>query len=65
MCRHGVGMGVITTTLGMIVYVIQGITPDIRWNHLKGLAFLGAIIVLFALLIIFPSIATFLPSLMM
>ena len=60
-----VGMGVITPPVGMNVYVIKGIKPDIPLETIfKGIwPFLGAIIACIALLILFPSIATFLPGL--
>jgi len=58
-------MGVITPPVGVNVFVIKGIAPDIPLHHIfKGiLPFLVALIVLTILLMIFPHIATFLPSL--
>jgi tripartite ATP-independent transporter DctM subunit len=59
-------MGVITPPVGVNVFVIKGIAPDIPLHHIfKGIfPFLGAILVMAILLMIFPQIATFLPSLM-
>ncbi|NLL51789.1 MAG: TRAP transporter large permease [Peptococcaceae bacterium] len=61
-----VGMGVITPPVGMNVYVIKGIKPDIPLETIfKGIwPFLGAVTVCIVLLMLFPSIVTFLPSLM-
>jgi len=59
-------MGVITPPVGVNVFVIKGIAPDIPLHHIfRGiLPFLGALIVMAILLMIFPQIATYLPSLM-
>jgi tripartite ATP-independent transporter DctM subunit len=58
-------MGVITPPVGVNVFVIKGIAPDIPLHHIfRGiLPFLFALIALTVLLMIFPKIATFLPSL--
>lgn len=58
-------MGVITPPVGVNVFVIKGIAPDIPlYRIFKGiLPFLLALIVFTILLMIFPQIATFLPSL--
>ncbi|MEJ2095963.1 MAG: TRAP transporter large permease subunit, partial [Deltaproteobacteria bacterium] len=58
-------MGVITPPVGVNVFVIKGIAPDIPLEIIfKGiLPFLAALILFTALLIIFPQIATYLPSL--
>jgi C4-dicarboxylate transporter DctM subunit len=58
-------MGVITPPVGVNVFVIKGIAPDIPLNKIfRGiLPFLAALIVFTILLLIFPKIATFLPSL--
>jgi C4-dicarboxylate transporter DctM subunit len=58
-------MGVITPPVGVNVFVIKGIAPDMPLHHIfRGiLPFLVALIVLTVLLMIFPKIATFLPSL--
>jgi tripartite ATP-independent transporter DctM subunit len=58
-------MGVITPPVGVNVFVIKGIAPDIPLHRIfRGiLPFLGALIIMTILLIIFPKIATFLPSL--
>jgi len=60
-----VGMGIITPPVGMNVYVIKGIMPEIPLETIfKGIwPFLVAIIVCILLLMLFQSIATFLPSL--
>jgi len=58
-------MGVITPPVGVNVFVIKGIAPEIPlYTIFKGiLPFLAALIVLTILLMIFPDIATLLPSL--
>ena len=58
-------MGVITPPVGVNVFVIKGIAPDIPLEVIfKGIMpFLAALIILTILLTIFPQIATFLPSL--
>ncbi len=62
-----VAMGVITPPVGMNVYIIKGVAPDIPLETIfKGIwPFLGAIIVCIILLMVFPGIATFLPKLLM
>ena len=58
-------MGVITPPVGVNVFVIKGIAPDIPLENIfRGiLPFLVALILFTALLMVFPQIATFLPSL--
>jgi C4-dicarboxylate transporter DctM subunit len=58
-------MGVISPPVGVNVFVIKGIAPDIPLEKIfRGIfPFLGAIILLTIVLLIFPKIATFLPSL--
>jgi C4-dicarboxylate transporter DctM subunit len=58
-------MGVITPPVGVNVFVIKGIAPDIPLEKIfRGIfPFLGALILLTIILLIFPQIATFLPSL--
>jgi len=58
-------MGVITPPVGVNVFVIKGIAPDIPLEVIfKGiLPFLAALILFTAALIVFPQIATYLPSL--
>jgi len=58
-------MGVITPPVGINVYVIKGIAEDVSLETIfKGiLPFLAALIVAVVILIAFPQIATFLPSL--
>ncbi|MBW1736614.1 MAG: TRAP transporter large permease subunit [Deltaproteobacteria bacterium] len=58
-------MGVITPPVGVNVFVIKGIAKDIPLQVIfRGiLPFLLALIILTAVLTIFPQIATFLPSL--
>ena len=57
-------MGVITPPVGVNVFVIKGIAPDIPLEKIfKGiLPFLFALIIFTILLMIFPGIATFLPN---
>jgi C4-dicarboxylate transporter DctM subunit len=59
-------MGVITPPIGVNVYVIQGVAPEIPLESIfKGiLPFLIPIILTIALLMIFPPIGLFLPSLL-
>lgn len=58
-------IGVITPPVGVNVFVIKGIAPDIPLHQIfKGIVpFLVALMVLMVLLLIFPQIATFFPSL--
>jgi len=58
-------MGVITPPVGVNVFVIKGIAPDIPLVTIyRGiLPFLIALIILTLLITVFPQIATFLPSL--
>jgi C4-dicarboxylate transporter DctM subunit len=58
-------MGVITPPVGVNVFVIKGMAPDIPLERIfRGiLPFLLALIVFTILLMIFPQIATFIPSL--
>ncbi len=62
-----VAMGVITPPVGMNVYIIKGVAKDIPLETIfKGIwPFLAALTICFLLLLIFPQIATFLPSLML
>jgi C4-dicarboxylate transporter DctM subunit len=61
-----VEMGLITPPVGMVVFVVKGITGDVpMYTIFKGLVpFLIADLVLLTLLTIFPQIALFLPSTM-
>jgi len=58
-------MGVITPPVGVNVFVIKGIAPDIPLERIfRGiLPFLVALIVFTIIMMFFPQIATFLPSL--
>lgn len=58
-------MGVITPPVGINVYVIKGIAEDVPLETIfRGIfPFLGALVVAVGILIAFPQIATFLPSL--
>ena len=57
-------MGVITPPVGVNVFVIKGIAPDVPLETIfKGIfPFLVALIIVTIILAIFPQIATFLPS---
>lgn len=57
-------MGVITPPVGVNVFVIKGICPEIPLELIfKGIMpFLGALIIMTAILLVFPHLATFLPS---
>jgi len=59
-----VAMGVITPPVGMNVYIIKGVAPDVPLEVIfKGIwPFLAALIVGLIILIAFPQIATFLPE---
>ncbi|MEL7567180.1 MAG: TRAP transporter large permease [Dehalobacterium sp.] len=61
-----VAMGVITPPVGMNVYIIKGIAPEVPLEVIfRGIwPFILAIIMCLILLMIFPEIATFLPMLM-
>jgi len=61
-----VAMGVITPPVGMNVYIVKGVAKTVPLELIfKGVwPFLIAIIVCLALLISFPQLATFLPSLL-
>lgn len=58
-------MGVITPPVGVNVFVIKGIAPDIPLQVIfRGIfPFLAALIILTIIIMFFPQIATFLPSL--
>jgi len=58
-------MGVITPPVGVNVYVIKGIAPEIPLETIfKGIfPFLGALLINTGILILFPKLALFLPSL--
>jgi len=57
-------MGVITPPVGVNVFVIKGIAPDVPLEKIfKGIfPFLAALIICTIILMAFPQIATFLPS---
>jgi len=57
-------MGVITPPVGVNVFVIKGIAPDVPLESIfKGIwPFLTALIICLLILMAFPQIATFLPS---
>jgi len=61
-----VAMGVITSPEGMNVYIVKGVAKTVPLELIfKGVwPFLIAIIVCLVLLISFPQLATFLPSLL-
>lgn len=61
-----VAMGVITPPVGMNIFIVKGVSPDIPTETIfKGVwPFLVALAVCMALLIAFPGIATFLPRLL-
>lgn len=62
-----VAMGVITPPVGMNVFIIKGVMPDIPTETIfKGIwPFLIALVACIGLLIIFPQLVTFLPNLLM
>ncbi|MFM1856525.1 MAG: hypothetical protein RLZ83_1834 [Pseudomonadota bacterium] len=60
-------LGLITPPVGLNLFVINSITPDVRLpTILKGaLPFMGCMVVAIVLLCVFPGLATWLPTLMM
>ena len=62
-----VAMGVITPPVGMNVFIIKGVAPDVPLETIfRGIwPFLAAVMVCIAVLMVFPQIATFLPDLLM
>ncbi len=58
-------MGVITPPVGVCAYVVAGMARDVPLEKVfrGSLPFLGALIVTAILLVVFPQIATFLPTL--
>ncbi len=59
-----VEMGVITPPVGINVYIIKGVAPDVPMGKIfrGAMAFLVGMIVLAGLLLVFPELATWLPS---
>ena len=59
-----VEMGVITPPVGINVYIIKGVAPDVPMGKIfRGASlFLAGMVILAALLILFPILATWLPS---
>ena len=62
-----VNMGVITPPIGLNVFVVKGVAPDVPLETIfKGIwPFLIAIVVCIIILILFPQIATVLPDMLM
>ena len=60
-------LGLITPPVGLNLYVINGISPDIRLQTiLRGaVPFMGCMVVAIVLLCLFPEIATWLPEALM
>ncbi|MEZ5652589.1 MAG: TRAP transporter large permease [Burkholderiaceae bacterium] len=60
-------LGLITPPVGLNLFVINGITPDIKLpTILKGAApFMGCMVVAIVILCVFPGLATWLPDLLM
>jgi len=58
-------MGVITPPVGVNVYVIKGVAPDVSMNKIfRGIwPFLGAEVVATLMILFVPQIALFLPNL--
>jgi len=59
-------IGAITPPVGICIYVVKGLVPDIRIETIfKGASYyLAACIVALIILVAFPQIALFLPGLM-
>ncbi|MDD4238423.1 MAG: TRAP transporter large permease [Desulfotomaculaceae bacterium] len=62
-----VAMGVITPPVGMNVYILKGIVPEVPLEVIfKGIwPFLWAIILCLVILLAFPQVATFLPDMLL
>ena len=60
-------MGAVTPPVGVNVYIVSGLSPDIPIGTIfRGVSiFLIAYVICLALLIIFPQVALFLPGLLM
>jgi len=60
-------IGLITPPVGLNLYIIKGITPDVSWGEiLKGsVPFIGMMILCILILCIFPEIVTWLPDKLM
>ncbi|TVQ31763.1 MAG: TRAP transporter large permease subunit, partial [Geminicoccaceae bacterium] len=60
-------IGLITPPVGLNLYVINGIAPDIRLQTILwgSLPYVGCMVLAILLLCVFPGIATFLPNLVM
>jgi tripartite ATP-independent transporter DctM subunit len=60
-------LGLITPPVGLNLFVINGITPDVKLpTILKGaLPFMGCMVVAILILCVFPGLATWLPQLLM
>jgi len=59
-------LGLITPPIGMNVFVVKAVMPDIRLaNIFAGVTpFIGAILIALVLIFLLPGIATFLPAFM-
>ena len=59
-----VEIGVITPPVGVNVYVIKGIVPDVPLSYIfKGIVpFLCGLLLIVVIMIMFPILATWLPS---
>jgi tripartite ATP-independent transporter DctM subunit len=57
-------MGQITPPVGMNLFIIRGMAPEIPMSNIitRSLPYVGAIFVTILILVIFPGIATYLPS---
>jgi len=61
-----VTLGCNTPPVGLVVYVVAGMVPEVPVSKIfKGvMPFVPAVLACIALIIVFPQIATFLPDLM-
>jgi TRAP-type C4-dicarboxylate transport system permease large subunit len=59
-------LGLITPPIGMNVFVVKAVMPDVRLGAIfSGITpFVGAILIALVLIFLLPGIATFLPTLM-
>ncbi len=60
-------IGLITPPVGLNLYVINGIAPDVRLSTIfwRALSFMLCMVVGIVLLCLFPGIATWLPEVLM
>ena len=58
-------IGLLTPPFGLLLFVMKGVAPPgttMRDIYLAGMPFIGCVILLIALIIVFPPLATWLPK---